>query len=152
MNNSSNQATIEKSIFLAASPQTIWAFLTDKDKLGTWFHPAQSDLALGQEFSLMSTNDDGEQSKVCWGTVLEMTAPTHLVYDFTIGPLGGHMTTVTWTLEEKTVNGATCTKLSLTHTGLDKAAGDMAMNLLLALDNGWDKHLASMREKLTSTQ
>ena len=37
-------STINKSIFLAASREVVWDYLTDKDKLGEWFHPAAANL------------------------------------------------------------------------------------------------------------
>jgi len=134
-------ATISKSIFFTAPRETVWAFLTDKDKLGEWFHPAEADLIDGQDFALTSLSDDGSDTKMCWGTVTEMNKPSLLAYTFTIKPLGGAMTTVTWTLEE--VRGGT--KLSLIHSGIEEAAGEAAMGLLMALDEGWDKHLSGLR-------
>ena len=122
----------------------MWAFLTEKEKLALWFHLAESDLALGQDYALIQKAEDGAVTKLCRGTVLEMDKPSRLVYSFTIKPLGGAMTTVTWTLEE--VRGGT--KLSLRHEGISKAAGEAAMGLLMALDEGWDKHLASLRGRL----
>ena len=41
------ETTITKTIYIAASRETVWAYLTDKDKLGEWFHPAGDDLAVG---------------------------------------------------------------------------------------------------------
>jgi len=134
-------ATIEKSIFFAASRETVWAFLTDKDKLGMWFYQAEADLAEGNDYMLIQINDDGGVDKKCWGEVLELDAPSRLVYTFTFGPLAGKTTTVIWTLEE--VQGGT--KLSLEHQGIGEAAGEMAMGLLTALDAGWDRHLAGLR-------
>jgi len=134
--------TITKSIFLAAPRETVWTFLTRKDKLGLWFHPAEADLAKGQDYNLIRKEEDGSSTKMCWGSVLEMSAPDYLSYSFTIKPLQGQMTTVSWTLEE--VHGGT--KLSLTHEGIGSAAGAAAMGLLTALDAGWDKHLAQLRE------
>jgi len=133
--------TISKSIFLSAAREIVWQFLTDKDKLGLWFHPAESNLIEGQDFALVKTEDDGSTTKMCWGTVTAMNEPSSLTYTFTIKPFGGTMTTVTWTLEE--ILGGT--KLSLKHVGLGEAAGDAAMGLLLALDGGWDKHLTALR-------
>ncbi len=132
---------INKSIFFAAPRETVWAFLTEKDKLSQWFQPAQSDLKANEDYALINTNDAGEVSKIIWGKVLEMDAPSRLVYTFTIKPMGGAMTTVTWQLEQ--VPGGT--KLSLSHAGISAAAGEAAMGLLMALDDGWDKHLASFR-------
>lgn len=133
--------TITKSVFFSVSRETVWSFLTEKDKLGLWFHPAEADLAEKQDYALIQTADDGVVTKQCWGTVLEMEAPSRLKYTFTIKPLGGALTTVTWTLEE--VHGGT--RLSLVHEGISAAAGEAAMSLLMALDAGWDKHLAGLR-------
>ena len=129
----------------SASRDTVWAFLTDKDKLAAWFHPADADLSDGQDFALLGSNDSGETEKICWGSVLEMDHPSKLKYSFTIKPLGGHMTTVTWVLEE--VHGGT--KLTLEHEGFD-GAGESALGLLTAIDAGWDRHFAKLREIIAS--
>ncbi|MEE9325661.1 MAG: SRPBCC domain-containing protein [Cocleimonas sp.] len=142
-----SNTTIHKSCFFNASRETVWSYLTDKDKLGEWFHPSIANLADGEDYALVEKNDKGEEEKVCWGTVLEMDKPNTLVYSFTVGPLKGELTTVTWTLEE-IKDG---TKLTLTHEGISKAAGDAAIGLLMALDKGWDKHLDTLREKVIAT-
>ncbi len=133
--------TINKSIFLAVSRETVWEYLTDKDKLGEWFHPAADDLVEGKPFSLLSDTADKE-SKICWGDVLSARKPSFLSYTFTIKPLGAAMTTVNWTLEE----AAGGTKVTVVHEGIGEAAGEAALGLLMALDNGWDKHFAKLRE------
>ena len=139
-------ATINKSIILNAPRETVWSYLTDKNKLGQWFHPAKADLAEKQDYTLIKKEEDGSTTNMCWGNVLQMNEPSLLVYTFTVKPLGGAMTTVTWTLEE--IRGGT--KLSLAHEGLEAAAGEAAMGLLMALDTGWDKHLASLRSAATA--
>jgi uncharacterized protein YndB with AHSA1/START domain len=136
------ETTITKSAFFAASRDTLWAFLTEADKLALWFHPAQNDLVEGEQYSLIQVADDGTVTKQCWGEVLKMEKPSHLIYTFTIKPLGGAMTTVKWELEE--CHGGT--KLSLTHEGISQAAGEAAMGLLTALDAGWDKHIGTLRD------
>ena len=130
-----------KTVFFTASRETVWSFLTEKEKLAQWFNPAEDDLADGADYALFATADDGSVSKMCWGKVLEMDRPSRLVYTFTIKPLGGAMTTVTWMLEE--AQGGT--KLTLRHEGIGEAAGEAAMGLLMALDSGWDKHFAALR-------
>ena len=35
---------IVKTIFLKAAPVDVWAYLTDPDKLGIWFHQTQNPL------------------------------------------------------------------------------------------------------------
>ena len=135
---------LTKTIIFAASRETDWSFLTEKDKLAQWFHPADADLVEGQEYALIETGEDGSSVKQCWGTVVQMDPPTSLIYSFTIKPLAGEMTTVSWLLEE--IHGGT--KLTLKHEGISAAAGKSALGLLLALDEGWDKHLGSLRSPL----
>ena len=134
--------TITKSIFLNASPDTVWDFLVDKDKLGIWFHPAENNLEVGQEYALTGTDSDGHTNRICWGKVLEMEPPNRLVTTFAIKPLGTNESTLIWTLES--VHGGT--RLSLEHSGLAKASGDSPLPLLMAIDAGWDKHFGKLRE------
>lgn len=137
--------TITKTVFLAAPRTTVWTFLTDKDRLGTWFYPATADLALGQDYVLMQTPADGKPVRQCWGRVLELEPPSTLKYTFTIKPLNGVMTTVSWRLEE--VLGGT--QLTLVHEGIGEM-GDAALGLLTALDAGWDRHLGNLRGACSS--
>ena len=132
--------TINKSIFVAADINTVWLYLTDKTLLAKWFHPAAEDLVEGKPYALLGDADDSS-SKVCWGDVLTAKQPTLLVYTFTVKPLGGAMTTVTWTLEE----AAGGTRLTLKHEGIEEASGEAALGLLMALDKGWDEHFSKMR-------
>lgn len=133
--------TIRKTVFFKASRETVWAFLTEKEKLAQWFHPPEKDLAAGEDYALMRSKDDGSKSKLIWGRVLTMEAPEKLVYSFIIDPFNGAETIVTWVLEEA-VGG---TRLSLTHEGVAEAAGAATMQMLLSLDAGWDEHLESLR-------
>lgn len=128
--------TITKTVFLKATPETVWAFLTEKDKLATWFHAAENDLAEGHEYALVEPDNEGNPQPQCWGTVVKMDPPNSLQYTFTIKPMGGEMTTVFWTLEK--VEGGT--KLTMVHEGIAEAIG-----LLFALDAGWDNHFAKLR-------
>lgn len=139
-----SDTTINKSCFLAAPRETVWAFLTEKDKLAQWFHPAIADLVEGEDYKLVEKGIDDSEAGICWGTVIKMDKLAKLVYTFTIQPLNGAMTTVTWTLKE--IEGGT--KLTLKHEGVSKATGEAAMGLLMALDKGWDEHLATMRNSL----
>jgi len=137
-----SDTTITKTIFLNADTETVWAFLTDKDKLAEWFHSADSNLEQGSDYALVGQADDGTSVKKCWGSVVESERPERLVYTFTIEPFGGAMTTVTWLLAE--ASGGT--RLTLQHEGISDAAGDAALPLLMALDAGWDAHLGRLRD------
>ncbi|OUR80480.1 hypothetical protein A9Q83_00680 [Alphaproteobacteria bacterium 46_93_T64] len=134
--------TLIKTVFFKASMETVWAFLTEKEKLARWFHEAEADLVEGESFALIKNEDDGSKTRMCWGTVQKMNRPFELVYSFTIKPLEGSLTKVTWSLEE--VAGGT--KLTLKHEGIAAASGEAALGLLLALEKGWDAHLAHLRE------
>ena len=134
--------TINKSIFLNAPRETVWAYLTDKNKLGEWFHPAVADLTEGNPYTLLGDAADAD-SKMCWGDVLSAKKPSFLSYTLTVKPLGGAMTTVSWTLEE----AAGGTRVTLVHEGIEEAAGDSALGLLMALDKGWDEHFSKLRDK-----
>jgi len=133
--------TITKSAFFKVPRETVWAFLTQRDKLAQWFFAADADLAPGQDFVMSQPGETGEAAIRCWGTVLEMERPSRLVYTFTIKPMNGVMSTVTWTLDEA-LGG---TRLSLEHTGLEKT-GEAALGLLTGLDSGWDRHIGKLRE------
>jgi uncharacterized protein YndB with AHSA1/START domain len=137
--------TISKTVFFNASRATVWSFLTDKDKLAQWFHPAEADLTEGEDYALVRKTDDGLSVRQIWGRVLKMEAPSKLVYTFVIDPFNGAETTVTWVLEE----AAGGTRLSLTHEGVAEATGNAAMQLLMALDHGWDEHLDRLRKSAT---
>jgi len=133
--------TINKSIFIGASREAVWQFLTDKDNLGEWFHPAAENLQAGKPYKLLKDAADVE-STICWGDVLSAKPPASLSYTFSIGgPMGDEFSTVHWTLEE----AAGGTRVTLVHEGVSEAAGDAALGLLMALDKGWDEHFAKLR-------
>jgi len=134
--------TITKTIFLKASRETVWAYLTEKDKLTEWFHPAAANLTEGQPYVLLADAADAD-SKMCWGDVLSANKPSFLSYTFTVKPMNGAMTTVNWTLEE----AAGGTRITMTHEGIEDACGDAALGLLMALDKGWDEHFGKLRER-----
>ena len=128
---------LTKTAILAAAPETVWQFLTDKDKLATWFHPADANLSTGNDFALL----DAKREPLCWGKVISMDPPSELVYTFTVKPLQGVMTTVTWQLEPLDDG----TRVTLIHEGLD-TANAVPFGLIQALDAGWDEHLAALRK------
>jgi uncharacterized protein YndB with AHSA1/START domain len=137
---------ITKTVFFAASRETVWSFLTNKDKLATWFHHSDADLEEGKPYTLHRVTEDGTKVPQIYGQVLEMEAPNRLVTTFCIEPFGKKTTTVTWVLEE----AAGGTRLHLTHEGVADAAGEATGRLLLSLDAGWDEHFASLRKSVAA--
>ena len=129
------ETTLRKSIYLKATPEQVWAYLTDPDKLAIWFHKPKTALAEGP-YAMYGT-ESGD--KLMWGDVSVFDPFSRLEYTFTIAPMGDATSTVKWDLTE--VAGGT--RLSLEHSGLP--VGEEAFGLTLALDKGWDEHLARMR-------
>jgi uncharacterized protein YndB with AHSA1/START domain len=129
--------TIRKSVFLAADQKTVWAHLTDAKLLGNWFHPAQENLAEGQDFTLVSQKDG---DRMCWGKVEIATPYDYMKWAFTVGPLNGVMSTVEWRLAPAPGG----TRLSLEHSGLPQGAA--GYGLVMALDKGWHGFLLKLYE------
>jgi uncharacterized protein YndB with AHSA1/START domain len=139
--------TIQKTVFFSASKEVVWAFLTEKDKMATWYHGPEADLASGQPYALHRIADDGARVKLVWGEVISMDQPNKLVTTFEIGPFEGRNTTVTWTLDD----AAGGTRLTMSHAGIAEAAAAAAPEMLLALDKGWDDHIAKLRTATSSS-
>ena len=133
-----SNSTITKTAFFATTPETVWAYLTEAEKLGEWFHPAESDLSADSDYSLLAGGN-----KIIWGKVQVWNPPNTLQYTFEIAPFEGMSTVVTWNLEE--AHGGTM--LSLTHEGVGEL-GEAALGMLMALDDGWDEHISSLRKIL----
>lgn len=129
-------ADLHKTIYLKASKETVWDYLTDPEKLAIWFHKPAAALTNGASYEMFGTTSG---DKLMWGDVITADPHDYLEYTFTIGPMGEATSTVKWTLTE--VPGGT--QLALEHTGLPQ--GEEAFGLLLALDKGWDDHMGRMR-------
>jgi uncharacterized protein YndB with AHSA1/START domain len=138
----SQELSIEKSILLKASPEKVWDFLTDPDKMALWFHRPNVAFTEGAEYAMYKESDG---SIFMSGKILVAEKPNRLVYEFHIAPMGDAISTVNWTIKE--VTGGT--RLSLIHTGLPK--GESAFELLINLDEGWDEHIARMRNDIKKT-
>ncbi|SFD46896.1 Uncharacterized conserved protein YndB, AHSA1/START domain [Sulfitobacter brevis] len=130
---------LRKTIYLKASREEVWAYLTQPEKLAIWFHAPKSPLVEGEELALYGA-ESGD--KICWGEVRTARAPEYLEYTFTIKPLNGAFTTVRWTLEDV----AAGTRMSLEHEGLP--ADLPGFDLTLALDKGWEGHMGQMRDHI----
>jgi uncharacterized protein YndB with AHSA1/START domain len=130
---------LTKSIYLRATKQQVWDYLTDPEKLAIWFHKPPKALAEGEDYAMYGTTSG---DKLMWGQVTVAHPHDHLEYSFTIAPMDGATSTVKWLLEE--VPGGT--HLSLEHSGLPQGAE--AFGLTLALDKGWDDHVGRMRASL----
>lgn len=136
------KSVLQKTIFLRAEPETVWAYLTEPDRLAEWFHKPERPLAEGQNLEMYGTTSG---DLLIWGDVRAARAPEYLEYTFTIKPLGDTVSVVKWTLDP--VPGGT--RLGLVHEGLPQNAE--AFGLILSLDDGWDEHFGKMRKALHET-
>ena len=130
---------LQKSIYLNATPDQVWEYLTDPDKIGIWFHPPKIALKEGAPLELYGA-ESGD--RLIWGKVNVARKPEYLEYTFTIKPMGDATSLVKWTLTA--VPGGT--RLALEHSGLPQ--GTEAFGLTLSLDNGWEEHMGRMRTSL----
>lgn len=129
------EAVMIKTIYLKATPEKVWAFLTKKEKLARWFHETDRDLTEPSSFQYFRHDSEAEDRKLMWGDVLEVTPPSKLVHTFTHQWLDGVITTVTWELAA--VDGGT--QLTMTHAGIT------TLEELSGHDKGWDEHLTRLR-------
>ncbi len=135
-----SELAIVKTVFLSAPPDHVWKFLTEKERLATWFYEAGADITGPGDFHLVRNSLGREGEKQIWGEVLEYDPPRKLVHTFTHGGLSNVVTTCTWTLTG--MEGGTI--LRLEHTGfenLDSGGFDMAGNH----DKGWDEFFVRLR-------
>ncbi len=133
---------LQKTIFLRATPETVWAYLTDPDRLAEWFHKPERPLTEGNKLEMFGTTSG---DLLIWGEVRVANPPNYLEYTFTVKPMGDVVSVVKWTLEP--VSGGT--RLALHHEGLPQSAD--AFGLILSLDKGWDEHFGKLRTALHET-
>lgn len=134
------ETILRKSIFLKATPAQVWAYLTEPEKLAIWFHKPTAPLT-GGDYEMFGV-ESGD--RLMWGEVLVAEPFSRLHYTFTIAPMGDQISTVKWSISE--VAGGS--NLSLAHEGLPQGAE--SFDLALALDKGWDDHIARMRTSVHS--
>lgn len=133
---------IRKSIYLNATPERVWDFLTDPDKVALWFHKPTQPLTQGNELKMFGKESG---NLLIWGQVNESRPPEYLEYTFTVGPMEDAVSVVKWTLAP--VAGGT--RLQLEHSGLPQGLANFG--LTLSLDKGWDDHIGQMRSHLHET-
>ncbi len=133
---------LQKTIFLRATPETVWEYLTEPERLAEWFHKPEHALTAGQSLEMFGTTSG---DLLIWGQVIAARRPEYLEYSFTVKPMGDAVSVVKWTLEP--VAGGT--RLLLLHEGLPQTAD--AFGLILALDKGWDDHFGTLRTALHET-
>ncbi len=129
--------TIEKEIFIRATPERVFRALTEKAELEAWFvKEATIDLRVGGALRLFWDPELVE------GTFLDVDPPRRLVFTWDERPAIAGITTSAFTL---TAEGDG-TRLHLVHSGFGTdAAWDRLFN---NINGGWDEELQKLRTYL----
>ena len=124
--------SLEKELFIKASPQRVFQALTEKADLERWFvQKAEVDARPGGAIRFEWRPDAVEI-----GTILVFDPPHRLSY--TWEALGPGPTTITFALTAENDG----TRLHLIHTGIGE--GEDWDNYYTAVDSGWSAHLIDL--------
>jgi uncharacterized protein YndB with AHSA1/START domain len=124
--------TLEKELFINASPQRVFQALTEKAELERWFvQKAEIDLRPGGAIRLEWAPDSVEI-----GTILALDPPHRL--SFSWEALEPSPTTITFELTAE--NGGT--RLRLIHTGIGE--GEDWDTYYTSVNGGWTAHLGDL--------
>lgn len=129
--------TIEKEIFIRATPERVFRALTEKAELEAWFvKEATIDLRVGGALRLFWDPETVE------GTFLDVDPPRRLVFTWDERPAIAGVTTSAFTLTGEGEG----TRLHLVHSGFGTgAAWD---RLFDNINGGWDEELQKLRAYL----
>ena len=131
------ETTVERELEIAASPETVWEFLVDPEKLARWFgSQAWIDARPGGQYRV-----DVIGGHIAAGEFVELDRPRRLVHTFGWEPESGKENPVppgASTIEFELEPSGDGTTLRFRHTGLPgaEAAGSHA--------HGWDHYLARL--------
>ena len=78
-----SEPMIVKTIFLNASAEKVWRYLTEKDLLARWFHETDGDLDAGAASSYASFDIDKCDRTLKWGEVHHSDVAPKLVLTVT---------------------------------------------------------------------
>jgi len=122
--------SIEKELFIKATPERVFQALSTKEDLECWFL-SKGEIDLRPGGAIRFNWKPGETD---FGKILVLDPPHRLSY--TLEAPG--VTTITFELKEE--NGGT--RLYLTHTGI--GGGDDWDRYYSQVSNGWDVHLGNL--------
>src|SRR5215831_14896381 len=124
--------TVEKEVFINATPQRVFQALTEKEDLERWFvQKAEVDLRPGGAIRFEWAPDAVEM-----GTILVCEPPHRLSYSWEV--LEPTATTITFELTAE--NGGT--RLHLIHTGI--GVGEDWDSYYTSVNSGWSVHLNNL--------
>ena len=131
------ETTVERELAIDASPETVWEFLVDPEKLASWFgSQAGLDPRPGGQYRV-----DGIGGHLASGEFVELDPPRRLVHTFGWESEGGQENSVppgASTIEFELEPSGAGTLLKFRHYGLpgSEAAASHA--------HGWDHYLSRL--------
>lgn len=127
--------SIRKERFYPASPQAVWAALTNADALSQWFMVADFQPKVGYQFRFQD-EPRGKWDGILTGEVLVVTELTLLEYTW-MGSQMSSITNVKWELQPQSEG----TLLQLEHTGFE-GFGDVVIGFFHQF--GWQTYLSQL--------
>lgn len=141
------QTEIKHQWMYEQSPNEVWEYLTQSERIALWLMPNNFKAVVGHEFEFRTNPIPSlELSGIFYCRVLEIVPLKKLVYSWKGGPGNGITTLdtiVEWTLE---LHGKG-TRLHLKHSGFKKEN----FSILTAMTDGWQKNIQKMLNHLTSS-
>ncbi len=130
---------IVKEVSIEAPVETVWRYLSDRERISKWLLEASASPMAGEDFKLTDPpKGDWDGTIIC--RVLEMEAPRKIVFTWNDNLLA-HDTLVTITLRSE--NGGT--RLQLVHEGWEKVSGDIKRHIA-DHSGGWSDHLKILQQ------
>jgi uncharacterized protein YndB with AHSA1/START domain len=126
--------TLEKELFIKASPQRVFQALTNKEDLERWF-VTQAEIER-RSGGAIRFEWDPESKLVETGKILAYEPPSRFTY--TWEARGSSPTTITFELSAENDG----TRLHLTHTGIGE--GDDWDRYYAGISRGWPAHLKNL--------
>lgn len=132
---------IVKEVSIGAPVDTVWRYLSERERISKWLLAINAPPNLGEEFKLTGPPKGGwDGTIIC--RVREMQAPRKIAFTWNDNLLA-HDTLVTITL--KSENGRT--RLRLVHEGWDEVSGDVKRHIA-DHSGGWSDHLKILQQIL----
>jgi uncharacterized protein YndB with AHSA1/START domain len=131
------ETSVERELAIDASPETVWGFLVDPEKMTRWMGgEAWFDPRPGGQYRV-----DVIQGHIASGEFVELDPPRRLVYTFGWEPEGGRPNPVppgSSTIEIELTPTGDGTTLRFRHSGLPSAEAAEAHTV------GWDHYLGRL--------
>lgn len=137
--------SVDKSIFINASPEAVWRHLEDPDLLAGWLMRNDFQARSGTDFQFWKPAS-GDWDGTISSRLVEFDPPRRMSFTWNANTIGTD-TLVTIELNRQGEG----TQLRLLHTNWDQAIGDMERHYE-SHSNGWDDHLWVLSKQVEAAE